>query len=341
MAWAAIAGLWVVLALRLPELRQLRSDRTTAVTAAEQPARDGPPPKPPYPGPPFAQQWSPGAVEGFLQALAGSTDRATVFLVGASQEGQPLYAVSTGAGTAGARSQESGARRTTTETANGKDGKKDAGPWRVAIVAGQHGNEPGAVVGVLQFLWDLCREDQQARSWMQDNLALLVFPLANPDGRARRTRETANHGDMNRDWEKRQLPETAAIGRAIDAFRPDLVIDCHQLIPGDRYQDPLIEVACTDQTELTRMGQHAVSLREHLERRLQAEGLKPRVFFRWTQPGTCLHAYYGVNHTTPAILVESAPNPPGWQVSLHPKVLWIILGYLRREPGERTVNRGP
>jgi len=334
-AWATLACVWVLLALRLPEVRALWSEPTTAERPPQAPAKDAPPPKPAYPGPPFGQEWRPEAVEGFLQTLAGSTDHATVFLAGFSEEGRPLYGVRTGAGTTGDRSQVIG-------DGNGKGqataGKTSGGPWRVVIVAGQHGNEPAAVVGVLQFLWDLCREEQQAQAWMRNNLALLVFPLANPDGRARGTRETARQGDMNRDWEARKLPETAAIGRAIDAFGPDLVIDCHQLIPGDKYQDPLVEVACSDQTELTRMGRQAVGLEQHLERRLKAEELKPRVFFRWTKPGMCLHAYYGVNNTTPGILIESAPNPPGWQVNLHPKVLWTIVGYLRR--GGQTAKGG-
>ena len=309
-AWAALA---VVAAVVIAVVWLVGSHRArvgfpeagSAMPAAVAPRRTLPPP-------PFAEAWEPEAVGQYLCALAGATDRVHVGVIGASVQGRPLYAVRLGAEAPPARGPR---------------------PWRIAIVAGQHGNEPAAVVGVLQFIWDLCARSPDTYPWIDRDIALLVIPQANPDGAAARTRTTAARADLNRDWPRRSLRETQAIGRALDAFGPDLVVDCHELLPGDKRQRPYVEVACSDEAERKPLGREAERLRREVATTLAARGCPIETFRRFGEMGPSLHAYYGVTRATLAMLVESAPQPPGWRVELHHKVLWTMLGFIREVGG--------
>jgi hypothetical protein len=60
-------------------------------------------------------------------------------------------------------------------------------------------------------------------------------PRANPDGAARFTRVTANGTDINRDHVKFDLPETVAVHRAMNAYQPQVVVDCHEFSVYNRW----------------------------------------------------------------------------------------------------------
>ena len=90
---------------------------------------------------------------------------------------------------------------------------------RIALVAGQHGDEP---LGV-----DFAEQLQEA-DWIPEGIALAVLPRANPDGVARSMRLNAHGIDLNRDHLELRAPETLAIHRLLHSFRPTLVVDLHQ-----------------------------------------------------------------------------------------------------------------
>lgn len=92
-------------------------------------------------------------------------------------------------------------------------------PCRIALVAGQHGDEP---LGV-----DFAEQLGEAIS-IGEGIAMAVLPRANPDGVARSMRLNAHGIDLNRDHLELRAPETLAIHRLLHSFRPTLVVDLHQ-----------------------------------------------------------------------------------------------------------------
>ena len=90
---------------------------------------------------------------------------------------------------------------------------------RIALVAGQHGDEP---LGV-EYAEQLGEPD-----WLREGITLAVLPRANPDGVTQSMRLNAHGIDLNRDHLQLQALETSAIHRFLHSFRPTLVVDLHQ-----------------------------------------------------------------------------------------------------------------
>ena len=115
------------------------------------------------------------------------------------------------------------------------------GPARVAVVCGQHGNEPAPIIASLRALRTLASLGRDL-----DLFTMLVIPLANPDGfsKLRRCLEechapdwrcecidarlTSSGIDMNREWLTLRTPENRCIHRALTEFEPHTVLDLHE-----------------------------------------------------------------------------------------------------------------
>lgn len=89
-------------------------------------------------------------------------------------------------------------------------GSSDA-TCRIALVAGQHGDEP---LGVQ------CAEQLGKADWIGEGIALAVLPRANPDGLAHSKRLNDRGIDLNRDHLEVRAWETSAIHRWLHSFRP-------------------------------------------------------------------------------------------------------------------------
>ena len=96
---------------------------------------------------------------------------------------------------------------------------------RIFILAGQHGDEPDARDAAAEFLIRALTGQLQA----QVHLAILID--ANPDGAAARTRRNAQDIDLNRDHLFLSTPETLAVHRFIEKWKPDLILDVHTYRP--------------------------------------------------------------------------------------------------------------
>ena len=96
----------------------------------------------------------------------------------------------------------------------------------------QHGDEPAGGEAMLAIAERLAVGDLNP---LLDRITVLIVPRANPDGAARFTRRTANGIDINRDHVKFDLPETAAVHRAMNAYQPQVVVDCHEFSVYNRW----------------------------------------------------------------------------------------------------------
>lgn len=110
-------------------------------------------------------------------------------------------------------------------------GDHDA-PLRVLIVAGQHGDEPGARQAVARLMEELAATPHDP---LLRGLRLALLPSANPDGAARQARQNARGVDLNRDHQRLRSPETCALHRFVRAWQPHVVIDVHNYPPRRKH----------------------------------------------------------------------------------------------------------
>lgn len=96
---------------------------------------------------------------------------------------------------------------------------------RVLVIAGQHGDEYNPVKSILTL-------SRQLAAGYRDDLirrcAIIVVPMANPDGIAARSRFNADGTDINRDWLDRHTCEARFVHSIIKAWRPQAIIDLHE-----------------------------------------------------------------------------------------------------------------
>lgn len=96
-------------------------------------------------------------------------------------------------------------------------------PIRLAIFGGLHGDEPASVLAPITFLEHLAADPARATGY-----ELAVYPLCNPVGYVRATRENGTGRDLNREfWSSSRLPEVRALERELSVNRFDGLISLH------------------------------------------------------------------------------------------------------------------
>ncbi|MEI6916033.1 MAG: M14 family zinc carboxypeptidase [Armatimonadota bacterium] len=117
---------------------------------------------------------------------------------------------------------------------------------RILIICGQHGDESSSPRAALSLI-KRCALGVRPPSLVSahtrglagaaklnlNNVLWLVVPVANPDGFDRGKRDNAAGADLNRDWTRGSQPETRAIRRVFNTWKPHLVLDLHQWSPDD------------------------------------------------------------------------------------------------------------
>lgn len=100
---------------------------------------------------------------------------------------------------------------------------------RVFIVARQHGTEASGTVACLALARHFATSQGETEQALLQQLALIMVPVANPDGMAARQRGNATGLDLNRHWADAGVPEIAAIKAAVRRLQPHALIDMHEL----------------------------------------------------------------------------------------------------------------
>ncbi len=96
-------------------------------------------------------------------------------------------------------------------------------PIRLAIFGGLHGDEPASVLAPIAFLELLAAHPARATGY-----ELAVYPLCNPVGHARGTRNNGAGLDLNREfWRRSDQPEVRALERELTHNRFDGLITLH------------------------------------------------------------------------------------------------------------------
>ena len=175
-------------------------------------------------------------------------------------------------------------------------------PWnlkRLVVVCRQHGNEPEATGSGARLIYHWLKPRTARERELAATTALLIVPIANPDGAARYQRRTARGVDMNRDWGRNQSPEVQVLTRWIRGWKPHLVIDNHQWLPSDHMPVPMAEASggakarVAARTMSARSAQKGYALSARSRRGLD----------------TLCHRFWGQRFNVPAVLLETRHQP--------------------------------
>ena len=96
-------------------------------------------------------------------------------------------------------------------------------PIRIGLFGGIHGDEPESALGLLPFLRELIADPERARGYI-----LYIYPLVNPTGIERGTREAASGKDLNREfWRDSGEPEIYLLEQELVEHRFHGLISLH------------------------------------------------------------------------------------------------------------------
>jgi hypothetical protein len=96
-------------------------------------------------------------------------------------------------------------------------------PIRLGLVGGVHGDEPAGPAAVTAFLAALAREPARAAGY-----EIWAYPVANPTGCERSTRENFRGKDLNREfWRGSAEPEIRILERELELGRFDGLVTLH------------------------------------------------------------------------------------------------------------------
>ena len=94
---------------------------------------------------------------------------------------------------------------------------------QVGIFAGIHGDEPGGILGLMDFIRALDETPEFGRSF-----DLWIYPVCNPTGYLARTRESASGKDLNREfWKGSTEKEIQLLEQEIQTRQFDGIISLH------------------------------------------------------------------------------------------------------------------
>lgn len=210
---------------------------------------------------------SPALISEAINRWRTQSDRLRVIEYAQSHEGRPLYAVFISTPENLAKLDEikqditalSDPRKTSDAQANAIMQRLPAVAWMAYSI---HGNETSGADAALASIYHLAASTDQETLDLLDDMVIVIDPMMNPDGRARFAKSLeqyrgaapnvddqsllhrgdwpygrTNHYlfDLNRDFVYLTQPETKGRVALINQWRPQLMIDGHEMGPQDTY----------------------------------------------------------------------------------------------------------
>jgi hypothetical protein len=169
---------------------------------------------------------------------------------------------------------------------------------RMVVICRQHGDEPETTAAGLEFMRQFLLSRTPRMQRMRRDVALLIVPVANPDGAWRKQRRNAQRHDLNRDWGRGRTREVVALTQLISAWKPHLLVDVHQWVPSDGAKLPMVEAAG---------GYISWSIAAGMSQAARSNGFK--LAFRASRSSDTLCHRYWARAGVPSILLETTHNP--------------------------------
>ncbi|MFC4699214.1 M14 family metallopeptidase [Glaciecola siphonariae] len=209
----------------------------------------------------------PAQITQAINTWKGQSDRVKVLEYATSHEGRPLFAVFISSPENLAKLDDikqdldalSYPRKTNDAQAKAIIERLPAVAWMAYSI---HGNETSGADAALAAIYHLAASTDSATSELLDDMVVVIDPVMNPDGRARFAKSLeqyrgaapnvddqsllhrgdwpygrTNHYlfDLNRDFFYLTQPETKGRVALINKWRPQLMIDGHEMGPQDTY----------------------------------------------------------------------------------------------------------
>ncbi len=210
---------------------------------------------------------TPAQITEAIQTWKGQSERLKVVEYAKSHEGRPLFAVFISSAENLAKLDDIKSDLTAlSDPRQTSDAEADAIIERLPAIAWMaysiHGNETSGADAALAAIYHFAASNEQDVSDLLDDMVIVIDPIMNPDGRARfaksleQYRGTApnvddqallhrgdwpygrtNHYlfDLNRDFFYLTQPETKGRVALINQWRPQLMIDGHEMGPQSTY----------------------------------------------------------------------------------------------------------
>jgi len=223
-----------------------------------------------------------------LREIELASNRVRVEVIGQSAGGRNLFLVTVSAPEAFGRLGRYQALRQLMvkdpEKAQGMIDQFDDFKVPFYIHASIHGTEYPGVDAAIELIKTLAFEDTEEVRAILNNVILLVYVVANPDGRVLGTRGNVLGFDLNRDFVTQSQPETRAAVRIFTQWNPMVVLDLHG------FATPMLIEPCTPphnpNYEYDLYIKWALAQAEAMEAELYAHtGLPVEIPFRDTEEG--------------------------------------------------------
>ena len=200
---------------------------------------------------------------------------------------------------------------------------------KLLVIARQHGNEPAGTEAALAVMKHLATSEGRAERALLRNVALLIVPMANPDGASRDSRRNSAGVDLNRDWVSRGQAETQAIERVYREWQADAFIDLHELPASSSkasYQENFVETIATHNALPALLGERCGRTSAQISVWMKRYGIPLNCYYDTPGDDTRLaHRHFGLDHQVPSYLFESKT---GRGRSLQNRSTYHILGML-------------
>lgn len=198
---------------------------------------------------------------------------------------------------------------------------------RLMVICRQHGNEEAPTEAMLALIRHLAFTQGAAEQALLKRVTLVIIPMANPDGAEAGTRRNAHGVDINRNWQKLSEPETRAIENAFIQWRPDAIIDAHELprrSSKPAYSTNFVEAIGPCRALPAAVGKASMALGGTISYMMRQYGIPLNIYFDDENDDRALaHRHFGFDHDTPAYLFESKSG-----YSLKERMKMHIIGVL-------------
>lgn len=214
-----------------------------------------------------------GEVSNWLRAVVHLSQRVTVTTIGRSSHGREILAV----------------------VIQGRSEASSVVPT-VAIICREHGDEPAPTLAALELILDVAGNTTQKKGDLLRQMCFVIIPIASPDGATAKHRYIQSGKNPNRDWGIFRLPETRCLETYLRKVRPDVLLDCHELLPGDYESHPYIEC-----------GRESTKLARRILQEERKDGCPIELGHTATNcPPTLLYRYFSNVYHKPGVMLESA-----------------------------------
>ena len=176
---------------------------------------------------------------------------------------------------------------------------------KLFVICRQHGDEPASTEAMLNMIEDLVLDNDKNAGDLLSKVSFYIVPMMNPDGADSYVRRNANRADLNRDWLNLSQPETICVRQAINSAGPDVIIDEHELSPGNSRSD-FIETAGPQCGASAEVATESETMLKLLVGMLRTHDMEVKSYqIEDHNPARLAHRYFPIHGDTKTFLFET------------------------------------